>query len=438
MERHNVMKLWTPLFLILLGTILHPLTASARSIPLTEYNALRNVEVFHQGEELVMRFDFKNPIRQQLVPHYFKRSVQLDFSLTYVDPPKRHYDIEESPITQVYVSQFDSRLMRVRFILAQENGLDKRHFNFSKEGNSLKVRIKNPGGSNDEVLDQLIKRAVGASSRQFAEEQNRQPELVSADPEPEKQTVSTIRRVKDKVPQNNKSLYGNDVEPLGELKEEKISSLKKKTPIKFKEEKSGAVFLAGNEKANEEQSLMGYAVKMLATLAFVVGLMFLLFYIFKKVVAKQGMFGSADKPIRVISTGFLGPKKSIAMVEVAGRVLILGVANEQITLLSSLEDEAEVARIVNGAGKAKNAARVRAEAPPAKKSKSTPSPINRDSKPDIYVGRKKGSSAKPKNLAGPFAKYVKQFSHPETANNQSVNDLKRLIRRRSGKEAVGV
>lgn len=66
------------------------------------------------------------------------------------------------------------------------------------------------------------------------------------------------------------------------------------------------------------------------------------------------MFGTADKPIRVLSTGFLGPKKSIAMVEVAGRVLILGVANEQITLLSSLEDEDEVARLVNNDTKGQN------------------------------------------------------------------------------------
>ncbi len=432
----NAMKRWIPLFLILLGMIVHPDLSPARSIPLTEYNALRHVEVSREGDETLLRFDFKNPIRQKLVPQYYKRSVQLDFSLTYVDPPKRHYAIEKSPVTQVYVSQFDSRLMRVRFILAEENGLNKRHFKFNKNGNSLQVRIKKPGSPYDEELDQLIQRAVGASSVGSTQEESFQPEMEEA--QPEAPIAKKIKRPGKKPTLQNEPLVSKNVEAIGELQESKIPALKKSTPLKLKDQASESLLLAGSEKTVEDDSLWESGMKMLTTLAFVVGLMFLLFYIFKKLVAKQGMFGTADKPIRVISTGFLGPKKSIAMVEVAGRVLILGVANDQITLLSSLEDEEEVARILYNDSKGKQGKQVQPERIVSKKEISQEKKNERDSKPDVYTRRKKSVPSKTKTLAGPFSKYVKQFSSSSEGNNQAVNDLKRMIRHRSGKVEVGV
>ncbi len=430
------MKHWIPLFLIFLGMMVQPSAAQARDIPLTEYNALRHVDVTREGDELLLRFDFKNPIRQKLVPHYFKRSVQLDFSLTYVDPPKRHYTIEEGPVTQVYVSQFDSRLMRVRFILAEENGLNKRHFNFQKEGRSLQVRIKNPGAPYDEELDQLIKRAVGASTFKPVHEEEPQPELLET--VLETPVVKKIKRVKEKLRQEPGSLSQGNVESIGELEETKIPAIKKSTPIKLKDQSKEPLLLAGNGKSESDDSLWESGFKMLTTLAFVVGLMFLLFYVFKKLVAKQGMFGTADKPIRVLSTGFLGPKKSIAMVEVAGRVLILGVANDQITLLSSLEDEDEVARLVNNDTKQKNGQLPSIEKKSASNGTHTSKKVVKEDKPDIYTSRKKASPTKAKASTGAFSKYVKQFSKPGDKNNQAVNDLKRMIRQRSGKVEVGV
>lgn len=416
--------------------MVQPSASPARDIPLTEYNALHHVDVSREGNELLLRFDFKNPIRQKLVPQYFKRSVQLDFSLTYVDPPKRHYAIEEGPVTQVYVSQFDSRLMRVRFILAEENGLSKHHFNFQKSGRSLQVRIKNPGSAYDEELDRLIKRAVGASA--FKPVQKEKPEPQRAETVLKEPIVKKIKRVGEKAAQKPEPLSSSNVEAIGEFEETKIPAMKKSTPIKLKDQSGEPLLLAGSEKPETEDSLWESGFKMLTTLAFVVGLMFLLFYIFKKLVAKQGMFGTADKPIRVLSTGFLGPKKSIAMVEVAGRVLILGVANEQITLLSSLEDEDEVARLVNNDTKGQND-----QLPPIKKQSqarnSQPKKkIVRDEKPDIYTSRKKASPSDSKAPAEAFSKYVKQFSKSGEGNNQAVNDLKRMIRQRSGKVEVGV
>jgi flagellar biogenesis protein FliO len=56
-------------------------------------------------------------------------------------------------------------------------------------------------------------------------------------------------------------------------------------------------------------------------------------------IAKKGLGGRNTRMIEVLSTHYLGPKKSIAVVRVADRVLVLGVSNESINLITQLSGE---------------------------------------------------------------------------------------------------
>lgn len=53
--------------------------------------------------------------------------------------------------------------------------------------------------------------------------------------------------------------------------------------------------------------------------------------------------------INVLTTGSLGPKKTIAVVDIAGEVLILGITPSQITFLSKIEDEETLDKIKSSA-----------------------------------------------------------------------------------------
>ncbi|MBI5893160.1 MAG: flagellar type III secretion system pore protein FliP [Deltaproteobacteria bacterium] len=55
------------------------------------------------------------------------------------------------------------------------------------------------------------------------------------------------------------------------------------------------------------------------------------------------------KVINVLTTGSLGPKKTIAVVDVAGEVLVLGITPSQITFLSKIEDEETLDKIRSSA-----------------------------------------------------------------------------------------
>ena len=86
------------------------------------------------------------------------------------------------------------------------------------------------------------------------------------------------------------------------------------------------------------------ALKMVAALGVVLGGLFVVYYFTRRVTRTDGA-GTRDKLIRVLANKFIGVKKNICMVEVPGSVLILGITNDRITLLSEIDDDAILERI---------------------------------------------------------------------------------------------
>lgn len=83
-------------------------------------------------------------------------------------------------------------------------------------------------------------------------------------------------------------------------------------------------------------------VKSILTLLFVLGLMGAALYALKLYMRKPGASSGkgVSAPVKVITTAFMGPKRNIAVVEVAGEVLVLGLTPQAITFLTKIEDRA--------------------------------------------------------------------------------------------------
>lgn len=78
-------------------------------------------------------------------------------------------------------------------------------------------------------------------------------------------------------------------------------------------------------------------LKMIGVLVFIVaGLLFLNHYIRRQMNAGGRLAGR--RRISVLENAHLGVKKSIAMVQVPGAVLVLGVTNDRITLLERIAE----------------------------------------------------------------------------------------------------
>ncbi|MCK5423686.1 MAG: flagellar biosynthetic protein FliO [Deltaproteobacteria bacterium] len=58
----------------------------------------------------------------------------------------------------------------------------------------------------------------------------------------------------------------------------------------------------------------------------------------------SGLMGS-NQWIKVIATSYIAPKKTISLVEVAGEMLVLGLTDSQITMLTKINDEHRISHI---------------------------------------------------------------------------------------------
>lgn len=93
--------------------------------------------------------------------------------------------------------------------------------------------------------------------------------------------------------------------------------------------------------------------KMLAALAFVIALMIIAMYFMKKYFFQSLPDVNGSALINIISTRHLSPKNSIMLVEVLGQVILLGVSNQQLSMLSTITDpdameKIKIARLKNG------------------------------------------------------------------------------------------
>jgi flagellar protein FliO/FliZ len=89
---------------------------------------------------------------------------------------------------------------------------------------------------------------------------------------------------------------------------------------------------------NSAPDILSTAFKMLTALGLVTGGLLVVFY-FTKRFLKRDSGGSKEQLIKVIASQYIGIKKSITLVEIPGSILVVGVSNDNISLLTKIEDK---------------------------------------------------------------------------------------------------
>ena len=84
--------------------------------------------------------------------------------------------------------------------------------------------------------------------------------------------------------------------------------------------------------------LVSTALKMLTALGVVLGGLLVVFYFMKRFL-KRDVGGSKEQFIKVIASQYIGIKKNISIVEIPGSILVVGVSNDNISLLTEIEDK---------------------------------------------------------------------------------------------------
>ena len=401
------------MFFIPLFTLLSPLDLEAK-VNLSNMNLLENVETQSTPDELIIRFDFKKRLGHFKQPVFFEKSIQIDFPFAYSQPAKQFLKTGDSQISQIYVSQFSAQKMRVRFILEKGEERDyKDRFHLQKEDNSLTVRIDR---KQVDLLDQLLARTTKKIEEKKQEESldeagagvknKRSVEPRPARLQAKKSALSNSGDLKRGLSAKIKTASFNK-EPKWKSDEKKIE--KPSSPVK---KISFGLLKSGDKRGSNPVDLVSSGFKMMMTLSLVLGLIFILFFGFKKYVLKNTVFGGGGKLVQVLSTNFLAPKKNIALVEVAGEILVLGVSDQNISLLTSIREPGRIDEIKKAHGD---------------------SGSDTDWKQGIPGNVAGKVSLASSNAANVFSKYLKQFSGSESDKQASVAAVTEKIRRHMGK-----
>ena len=89
---------------------------------------------------------------------------------------------------------------------------------------------------------------------------------------------------------------------------------------------------------NTAPEIVSTAFRMLTALGLVLGGLLVCVYFIKRFL-KKDVGGSKEQLIKVIASQYIGIKKNISLVEIPGSILVVGVSNDNISLLTKIEDK---------------------------------------------------------------------------------------------------
>lgn len=91
-------------------------------------------------------------------------------------------------------------------------------------------------------------------------------------------------------------------------------------------------------------------VKMMAALALIIGLLLIAMWLLKKFRPTQLALGGANRAVEVLARTMLTPKAGLSVVKVGGKVLVLGVTDQQVNLVAELTDPEAIESLTAPAG----------------------------------------------------------------------------------------
>lgn len=352
-------------------------------------NLLQDVSSETSEKGLAIRFEFSEPVLNLGEPVFKDTSVQIDIPMASVRPVKRFFYTDDSRIPQIVAFQLNAKTLRVQFVLGEKLPGIAENFQVEDQGRTLVARLfKNE----EDVLSEFLTRASAQIDYQEDQETIEYPVVSRSKPAPSK-TQPPVNIKKNpflKVAQvANKTLPDETlpVSPLGINESRELGMNKPLDPVAI-------------------------TVRTFSMFALVLALMFLIFYIFKKYVLKNTIFGGNDKFVQVLGSGFLGPKKSIVMVEVAGEILLLGISNDNISLLMQIQDKEKIEEIK------------------ASKKEVNPGNFWNSAKKKGEAGQEIDGKTR---LEGDFKNYLNKFSGVTSEKEKSVVNVTEMIRKNLGK-----
>ncbi|OGW15712.1 MAG: flagellar biosynthetic protein FliO [Nitrospirae bacterium GWA2_42_11] len=296
-------------FLVFIILIL-PLLASGYSLARPGKPALlKDIDIMTSIDGTRIELQFIGIPDERGITHQ-KDFIQLEFSNAYIDPPKKWLDVNDETVKKLFVYQFNRDTVRARFFTngKPEDLIDR--IKLSRKDGKVVIYY-----SIQEVNSALPVEVVAKTANTKADE----------NPPPLNPLPQREGRLEG-IPGIPPPLMGGG-EGEGEKGEgEQKVFLDKNIPI-----------VGGFGSPDIYSSFF----KMILALGVVLALLFISLYIFKRFLGKKMGIKGQNQDIRVITNAYIGSKKSIALVEVSGEKIVVGITPNHITMLTRLGKDGE-------------------------------------------------------------------------------------------------
>lgn len=294
--------------LALAGTILAGWMLGGESWAGGRINHLDDVSVQPAESALGVFLHFRRPVGTPLPEiDYREDRIQIELPGVIVHPPKRTIDVDSPFVRQVFVYQYEDEIARVRLLLTPEGQrLIGRGSVHAKKGRVL-LDFPYPKAGEEPAASRVA---------------DAQPRLAGGPagavvlPAVDTRSLSVPE---GPLPASSASAAGDKRGAFGTRPTEDKGTAKDPA--------------AGAGPPDFGRAL----IKMGSGLALVLGLLAALAYGAKRVLS-NGTAARSGPGIRVVARHGLGPKVSVAVVEVGGETLVLGVTPGEVQLLSRVED----------------------------------------------------------------------------------------------------
>jgi flagellar biogenesis protein FliO len=276
-----------------------------------------------QGNGLSLSFDGKLE-SSKISTEYFNDIIQVSLGATSVYPA-RVKSFTEGPIAKVFIYQYSPKMVRCRITVRGKADAFKSRFHLKNLGRSLSLRVGSLVGVSVQDLSSNLPSSAEAARAVTEPHLDEQGAEVS--------TQKTLSEAEIKLESSAEQSHG--LKTLGGSKPlPAFSGLVVKLGLVILIFGMCA-FLLRKMLGARKQDVVGSSGIMQA-IGRVAG----------------GQWGPKDKLIEVLSTQYLGPKKSISVVKVAGRTLVLGLSQDSIHLITQFpsspdaQDAADEAELV--------------------------------------------------------------------------------------------
>ena len=323
-----------------LMTLLTLLTAlyqssSAKPANLALLNDI-NIAASADHTEIEIKFDVK-PGDEKIL--YRDDFVQIELPGTYTDPPKQWLKVEDEFVKNIFVYQFDANTVRVRLFTYGKAVNMRDRISIGKSDNSLMISY----GQKPAVVNKKPPITAKVTAKNESKKNNPVPVEINLPETVEKVSLhgeSYSIAGSEEAAQN--VIENQDETPASQLPAESGTGLLKadSLPLKQDAEEEKTVLM------KDPPGFTGSVIKMVTALGIVLSLLFAIVYLAKKYLGNRIGLTGQDQKIRVVTSTYLGPKKSIALVEVAGEKIVVGVTATHISMLTKVGREEDFGEVL--------------------------------------------------------------------------------------------